>query len=72
MLVSANRSNNQANLYPTQRVNKSFLAECYPLQDTWFDNPSCLQHIYSSVILDSWETEEVHITEITDPRLLAA
>jgi hypothetical protein len=51
--VSKNRSNNQANFYPTQRVNKSFLAECYLLQYTWFDNPSCPQHIYSNVILDS-------------------
>jgi hypothetical protein len=36
------------------------------------DNPDCLYHIYSNVILDSLESNEVYVTEITDLQLLAA
>jgi hypothetical protein len=36
------------------------------------NDPSSLHHIYYNVILDSWETDEVNIAEITDLRLLAA
>jgi hypothetical protein len=53
-------------------VHKSFLAECYLLQDSWINDPDCLFHIYSKVILDSWESNEVYIMEITDLQLLAA
>jgi hypothetical protein len=38
----------------------------------WINDPDCLYHIYSNVILGSWESNEVNIMEITDPRLLAA
>jgi hypothetical protein len=70
--VSANRSNVQANYHPQQRVNKSFLAECYLLQDLWFDNPICLYHLSSNIVIDTWETDEIYISEVTDPRILAA
>jgi hypothetical protein len=70
--VSANRAQVQTNYHPKQRVHKSFLAECYLLQDSWVNDPGYLYHIYSNVILDSWESNEVYIAEITDLRLLAA
>ncbi len=70
--MSANRAQAQTNYHPKQRVHKSFLAECYLLQDSWIDDLDCLYHIYSNVILDSWESNEVYIMEIIDPRLLAA
>jgi len=34
------------------------------------DDPECLHQIYSNVILDSWESDEIYITDIPDPRLL--
>jgi hypothetical protein len=55
-----------------QQVHKSFIAERYLCQDFWIDDPDCLYHIYSNVILDSLESNEVYITEISDPQLLAA
>ncbi len=70
--VSANRAQAQTNYHPKQRVHRSFLAECYLLQDSWINNPDCLYHIYSNIILDSWESNEVYIMEIIDPQLLAA
>jgi hypothetical protein len=72
MSVSANRSNIQANYHPQQRVNKSFLAECYLLQDLWFGNPTCLYHLSTNIVINTWETDEVYISEVTDPRILAA
>jgi hypothetical protein len=70
--VSSNHAQVQTNYHPKQRVHKSFLAECYLLQDSWIDDPDCLYHIYSNIFLDSWESNEVYIMELTDPRLLAA
>ncbi len=72
MSVSANCSNVQANYHPQQLVNKSFLAECYLLQDPWFDDPKCLYHLYLNIIIDTWDTDEIYISEVTDPRILAA
>ncbi len=72
MSVSANRSNVQANYHPQQRINKSILAECYLLQDPWFDDPNCLYHLYLNIVIDTWETDEIYISEVTDPRILAA
>jgi hypothetical protein len=69
--VSANRAQAQTNYHPKQWVHKSFLAECYLLQDYWIGDPDCLYHIYSNIILDSWESNEVYITKIIDPQLLA-
>ncbi len=66
--VTANRANVQTQYRPTQRINKSFLAECYLLQDCWADDPDCIRHIYSNVILDSWESDGIYITDILDPR----
>jgi hypothetical protein len=70
--VSTNRAQAQINYHPKQRVHNFFLAECYLLQDSWINDLDCLYHIYSNVILDSWESNEVYITEIIDPQLLAA
>ena len=63
MSVSANRSNIQANYHPQQRVNKSFLAECYLLQDLWFGNPTCLYHLSTNIVIDTWEMDEIYISE---------
>ena len=72
MSVSANCSNVQANYHPQQRVNKSFLAECYLLQDPWFDDPKRLYHLYLNIIIDTWDTDEIYISEVADPCILAA
>jgi hypothetical protein len=61
--VIANCANVQTKYHPQQRLQKSFLAT---------DDPECLHQIYSNVILDSWESNDIYITDIQDPRLLAA
>jgi hypothetical protein len=69
--VVTNCANVQTKYHPQKRLHKSFLAECYLLQDCWADDPECLHQIYSNVILDSWESDDNYITDIPDPRLLA-
>ena len=58
--VSANHSQFQTNYHPKQRVHKSFLAECYLLQDSWIDNPDCHYDIYSNVILGPCSSSPSH------------
>ncbi len=67
----ANRANIQTKYHPQQRLHKSFLAECYLLQDCWVDDPECFHQIYFNVFLDSWESDDIYITDIPYPRLLA-
>jgi hypothetical protein len=69
--VVANHANIQTKYHPQQRLHKSFLAECYLLQDCWVNDPECLHQIYSNVILNSWESDDIYIIDIPDPRLLA-
>ncbi len=69
--VIANCAKVQTKYHPQQRLHKSFLAECYLLQDCWVDDPECLHQIYSNVILNSWESDDIYIIDIPDPRLLA-
>ncbi len=69
--IIANCANVQTK-YHLQHLQKSFLAECYLLQDCWTDDPECLHQIYSNVILDSWKSNDIYIMDIQDPHLLAA
>jgi hypothetical protein len=69
--VVANHANVQTKYHPQQRLHKSVLAECYLLQDCWVDDPECLHQIYSNNIVNSWESYDIYITDIPDPRLLA-
>ncbi len=69
--VVANCANVQTKYHPQQCLHKSFLAECYLLQDCWVDDPECLHQIYCKVILNSWASDDIYITDIPDPRLLA-
>jgi hypothetical protein len=41
------------------------------LQDCWTSNSNCIHQIYSNVIFDSWESDNIYLTDIQDPRLLA-
>jgi hypothetical protein len=69
--VIANRANVQTKYLSQQRLQKSFLVEYYLLQDCWTNDPDCIHQIYSIVILDSWESDDIYLTDIQDPRLLA-
>jgi hypothetical protein len=53
-------------------MNKSFLAKCYLLQETWFEGPTCLASLSNHLTLDSWESENPTFINVTDPRILAA
>jgi hypothetical protein len=69
--VSGTCANVQIKYHPHQCLHKFFLAECYLLQDFWANDLECLHQIYSHVILDSWESDDIYITDIPDPRFLA-
>ncbi len=53
-------------------MNKGFLAKCYLLEETWFEDPTCLASLSNHLTLDSWESENPTFINITDPRILAA
>ena len=58
--------------HPNQKICKESIAECYLLQDPWFDDPTCVSAINNNFVLDSWESDGYYFNEISDPRLLAA
>ncbi len=70
--MTTNCVNVQTQYHPTQRINKSFLAECYLLQECWANDPDCICHVYSNVILTGCESDGIYITDILDPRILVA
>lgn len=55
-----------------QKIQQSFLAECYLLQETWFADPTWLDTVSHNLTLDSWASEEHYFNDISDPWLLAA
>ena len=58
--------------HPQQKISKASIAECYLLQDTWFEDPTCVSAINDNFVLDSWDNDGYYFNEISDPRLLAA
>ncbi len=64
--VIANCANVQTKYHPQQCLQKSFLPECYLLQDCWTDYPECLHQIYSNVILDSWESNDIYMGDLLE------
>jgi hypothetical protein len=59
--------------HPHQKLQQSFLSECYLLHETWFADPACLYTMSDNLNLDSWGSDESHyFNNILDPRLLAA
>jgi hypothetical protein len=66
---------NQGHFYDyhtQQKIQQQFLAECYLLQDTWFSDPNCFTTFTDSIILDTWDMNEMYFNEIKDPRILKA
>ncbi len=56
-----------------QKLQQSFLVECYLLQETWFVDPACLYTMSDNLNLDTWDSGESHyFNNILDPHLLAA
>jgi hypothetical protein len=58
--------------HPDQKLNKSFIAECYLLQEPWFADPAYVSEISNHLVFDTWESDGFYFNEIFDPRLLAA
>jgi hypothetical protein len=56
--VVANRGPVATNHHPAQKLCKNFLAKCYLLQDTWFDDPTCVSALSDNLVLDSWDSKE--------------
>jgi hypothetical protein len=58
--------------HPNQKLERGYLAECFLLQDNWFEDPTCLAAVNSNLVLDSWEMNEYYFNDIPDPRVLEA
>jgi hypothetical protein len=58
--------------HPNQKITKSFMAECYLLQDNWFEDPTCMADISDNLMLDSWDNDGYYFNEISNPRVLEA
>jgi hypothetical protein len=58
--------------HPQQNLLQNFLTECYLLQDSWFDDPTCLAMMSEHLSLDSWELDAYHFNDVPDPCFLEA
>ena len=59
--------------HPNQKFQKGFLAECYLLQDAWFEDPTCVSQLSDHLKLDMFDGgQEVYFKDITNPRILEA
>jgi hypothetical protein len=58
--------------HPQQKLLHNFLAECYLLQDSWFNDPTCLSMMSEDSILDTRESDAYYLNDVPNPRLLAA
>jgi hypothetical protein len=67
-----NRGGFSKHIHLTHKVAKSFITECYLLQDPWFVDPACVSDTSKHLVFDSWDSEGFYFNEIFDPRLLAA
>jgi hypothetical protein len=58
--------------HPNQKFQKGFLAECYLLQDAWFDNPICISEQLDHLKMDTRDKDGIYFNDIVDPRILMA
>jgi hypothetical protein len=58
--------------HPNQKFKKGFLAECYLLQDAWFDNPICIGELSDHLKMDTWDRDRINFNDIINPRILMA
>ncbi len=55
------------------KLQKGYLTECYLLQDSWFEDPTCVSELSDHVRMEPWDdSEEMYFNEIVDPRILEA
>ncbi len=53
------------------KIQKGYLAECYLLQDSWFEDLTCVSELSDHIQMDPWiDSEDVYFNEIADPRIL--
>jgi hypothetical protein len=58
--------------HPNQKFQKGFLAECYLLQDTWFDDPTCVSELLDHLKMDTWDRNRIYFNDIVNSRILKA
>jgi hypothetical protein len=68
----ANKGQISKQFHHQQKINKGFLAECYLLQNPWFEDLTCLTSLSNNLTLDSWESDYPTFNDLSDPRILAA
>jgi hypothetical protein len=68
--VVSNTRHITKDFHPNQKLQKKFLAECYLLQDKWFDNPACVNELSDHFNMDTWDMDGIYFNEIVDQRIL--
>jgi hypothetical protein len=59
--------------HPNQKSQKGFLAECYLLQNAWFEDPTCVFQLRDHLKLDTFDGGQgVYFNDIANPRILEA
>ncbi len=48
-----NRGHFSKHHHPTQKINKSFIADCYFMQEPWFEDPTCVSDISNYIAFDT-------------------
>jgi hypothetical protein len=69
--VMANRGCVATDHHPAQKLRKNFLAKCCLLQNTLFNDLTCVSALSNNLVLDSWESKEYSFNEISGPHLLS-
>jgi hypothetical protein len=55
------------------KLQKGYLPECYLLQDSWFEDPTCVSKLLDHIRMDPWDdSDDIYFIEIVDSRILEA
>ncbi len=70
----SNRAGRPSNYHPNEKMQKQFLAECYLLQDTWFQESNCFSSLADHMLVDTWDDgmDGTYFNDVFDPRILEA
>jgi hypothetical protein len=62
------------NYHPEEKLQKRFLAECYFLQDKWFQESDCFSSLADHMSIDTWDNgnDGIYFNDIADPCILEA
>ncbi len=73
VLAVSNSRHVPTSFHAQHKLQKGYLAECYLLQNSWFEDPTCVSELSDHIRMDPWEDgKDIYFNEIEDPRILEA